>query len=908
MISELQSQAGGLDEELISKLRSKYLKGKKFQSEASKFLDITRLYDIQEIELMAFLAKDAEFNKINCKELQAVQRIIEGFLLFGKIYSVLFSVESIDIDKLENGEYPHFEGKSLDKLITKCTEALDMTVYKLSEDDIKILKNCCITFRNTHPEKSSYLYSFFEKIASSLWNKKDASKSNPKLSIKPSSSLSAKSYTPTKIERMDTEDYVGSILDLDKTSHLGDVSGLKTDERLMLEMWEVMENEVDYETILNQLEAFKTKHSKTGKSSTGINSLLGDTKKDGKLADQAKCAIEAVKIKRDVEQQEQGTSYEQLQKTIRKMEDLGLPLKNGIGKTLSTWYRKAELARKEYYRDYEEKKVTLTLSDLEQINIEDLIEKNRRKPGYDEAKWILENLLKVDRFVSLNDEKEIVEKDIEAFEDWALMVREVVKKYSPVLDRYIDLREKFSQSNENMNDISNLREDEVKIKDNLRDQDELVKKDIDGLKTELVNAPLRRRAEEVELRAFVFMYEAVVLVAGLDRKSAYEDFDKILKASKRFEIEKDARVEKLVKMIKREMHQAAKVKKFVEDLKKRDLNAPIKAIQETLEEINNCQIILEKEGQHLEDYLKKHSPLDDEKKNSLKPSVKKVSQVGRDITNLPQMDEEKEPVKPSEEDFSKERLVEISHTIEDEPKVFEQGLKPYDIEEDSLALYEKQKWETKDVVDNTLRTEEDFTLTSLKNGGAEYTLTDPIDSCKVEKDKKNEKTSTILMNKTSKPKILAPEKKPDEKVQPYRILNPAKDKAIATSGKSSTSNDLVLVPNIPDGTILKIFDGSLEDMNKKEYQKIGFYTCSVFDVVCTIPQILQGDQTKLKIERRIAQSKLQPYLDFNLKERYQKSEQMVVGWIESYISIYQSRCDQFAKELLDEDMVAECAL
>ena len=88
--------------------------------------------------------------------------------------------------------------------------------------------------------------------------------------------------------------------------------------------------------------------------------------------------------------------------------------------------------------------------------------------------------------------------------------------------------------------------------------------------------------------------------------------------------------------------------------------------------------------------------------------------------------------------------------------------------------------------------------------------------------------------------------------------------------------------------------------------KVSLFTCNPFDVVNSIPQLVEDKHVTLKITAKISLDKFKSYMNkaLNAKEsKEEKEEKMISGWVESHISVYQSVCDRISAEFLDTGKV-----
>jgi len=778
---------------------------------------------------MVWMIKEADAKRIRSDKIQALKNNVQDFLLFGNVYSTLFSVEKIDLDKLETNEYAHFTGRDTEKLTRKCLETLKDTITTLSESKIRDLKEACRDFHHSHRDKSSYMHSFFEQIASLLWKPNDKETSglekrrNESVTTKASfKAQTAKSTnSPFKgSDMIEVETY--SAVDTEKfLSQYDDEtpkkpSMAKGDEGVVINILEKAEKStnIDFEELIEELERLKAKHEKSP-SATKLSGLFVDSKK---LVEKIKCAIDAVILKKGVDEEGRVIPYSQLERIVQRIEEVGLPSKTGLCRILSTWYSKAQNARKDYYRVYEKKKDKLNIPDIDKIRIEELIVKNRVKPSYEEAKEILATLKSVKQFTALKDEVEVVEKDMEVFEDLALNVEGVIKKYSPLFEKYIIAKEKYTKHIFEVSSEESAREVE-EIKEALKSKRDSIKKDLDKLKRDLAASPLRRKSEEMSIKIFSWLCETVIFISGVGRKADKEIVEKMIKIGKELELEKDTRIEKVIRLLKLQLSNAQSIKEFVEKMRKNEASVTADEVREKKIELQDCQVLLLTEEDILESY--KTAPLPQKGKESKSKEI-----LMKDRTNLMK--------------------------TEDHPP-------------------------------------REYRIRGLE---------DSMDSNRFKENKaKDEDSLSSLLPGTQ---------------IPARILTPAKTAAPGpkdddeNSRGSSLSAELLAGPKVPEGTILRIYEGCVEDVDEKEYQKLGLYTCDSFDIVDKIPQINSGEEGKLRITRKVPNEKFGEYLTFTFTNRLKKSEKVIAGWIESHISIYQSRCDQIAKELLANEVVAVC--
>ena len=766
---------------MLVKLRKKEQRAKKLNIDASKILENHKTsFTFSDISLMVFIINDAKAKKVISEKIQAVKRNVDDFVLFANVYSILFSVEKIDLDKLEHNDYPHFDGRNTDQLTKKCIETLRDTIPTLSGSKVRDLTETCVQFHNSRRDKSSYMHSFFEQIANIINGKESSG-----LEKRRNESITTKASFKAQTAKSNTSPYKGSDMIEVETysekflSQYDDVpsnkpSMAKGDEGVLLNILEKAEKStnVDFEDLIEELERLQAKHEKSP-SATKFSGLFTDSKK---LVEKIKCAIDAVILKKGLDEEGRVIPYNELERVAKKIEELGLPSKTGLCRVFTTWYSKAQNARKDYYKVYERKKDKLKIQDIDRARIEELAAKNRVKPSYEEAQETLATLKSVKQFTTLKDELEVVEKDLEIFEDLAICVEGLNKKYSPLFEKYILAREKYTKHIYEVNSEESSRELDEK-KEDLKAKRDSIKKDLDKVKKDFAACPLRRKSEELSLRIFSWLCETVFFMSGIGMKASRETVELMIKIGKELESEKDTRIEKVIRLLKLQLSNAQSIKEFVEKMRRNEASVTTDEVYEKKIELRDCQVLLETEEIVLAGY--KTAPLPPRGKESR----------------------------------NKEILMKT---------------------EDSLLV-------------------------------------------------------------------------PGTQI-PARILTPAKapKQDDENSRGSSLSAELLAGPKVPEGTILRIYEGCIEDVDEKEYQKLAIYTCDSFDIVDKIPQINSGEEGRLRITKKVPNDKFEEYLGFTLTNRHKKSEKVIAGWIESHISIYQSRSEQIAKELLANEVVAVC--
>jgi len=104
--------------------------------------------------------------------------------------------------------------------------------------------------------------------------------------------------------------------------------------------------------------------------------------------------------------------------------------------------------------------------------------------------------------------------------------------------------------------------------------------------------------------------------------------------------------------------------------------------------------------------------------------------------------------------------------------------------------------------------------------------------------------------------------------------------------------------NLPEGTILKVYEGSLEHIKDNQNIKVALYTCDSNKTVTKIPELAGNDEDGLKILKKIPKENVEAYLEKTLNSKDEKNLHIMSGWIECSISLYQSRYEQIARDFL----------
>lgn len=105
---------------------------------------------------------------------------------------------------------------------------------------------------------------------------------------------------------------------------------------------------------------------------------------------------------------------------------------------------------------------------------------------------------------------------------------------------------------------------------------------------------------------------------------------------------------------------------------------------------------------------------------------------------------------------------------------------------------------------------------------------------------------------------------------------------------------------IPPGSILRIFDGVLKQVDSNKGPKAELFTCDSYDVVNSLPQLVKEGHASLKITGKFSLSKFQAYFNKclnNFATTKNKEEVVVSGWIESHVEMYQRDLDEISADL-----------
>mmetsp|Transcript_2460 Transcript_2460/g.2093 ORF Transcript_2460/g.2093 Transcript_2460/m.2093 type:complete len:119 (+) Transcript_2460:397-753(+) len=103
--------------------------------------------------------------------------------------------------------------------------------------------------------------------------------------------------------------------------------------------------------------------------------------------------------------------------------------------------------------------------------------------------------------------------------------------------------------------------------------------------------------------------------------------------------------------------------------------------------------------------------------------------------------------------------------------------------------------------------------------------------------------------------------------------------------EKSLTERLMEEKKIRDGTILKIFDGSLKIFENKTLNKMALYSCNSFKLINSLPQIDDGS-SGIKIQGKLLKTKFQSYLNKSLNTIEFNLDRIATGWVESHMSLY----------------------
>lgn len=92
--------------------------------------------------------------------------------------------------------------------------------------------------------------------------------------------------------------------------------------------------------------------------------------------------------------------------------------------------------------------------------------------------------------------------------------------------------------------------------------------------------------------------------------------------------------------------------------------------------------------------------------------------------------------------------------------------------------------------------------------------------------------------------------------------------------------------------------------NDRTCPKAALFTCNSFEVVNSIPQLVEDKHVALKISGRTSFDKFRSYLNRVLNTGEKNTNMKIMsGWIESHLSVYQNTCDQISRDFLENNKV-----
>jgi len=573
-----------LDSELLQKITDKISEGKDLKLRAQEILSHAPYFSVQELKRMARLLKIHEEFNIETEETDKIQKYLNEFLRLLRANSIITNGPLVDLKKLESEEETEILHETVESIIQTCQSALNENLDNIDESKAEKLDEL---FRWFHPEliENSKLKAFFDFLLIKLWKAKARiylQTNYPRTlstiqkfiaDIPHIEQLTREDYTSVKniqhvIKRInkwkeDASEIIDSyskekLLDLTETSQLNQAGAENVKERL----------DLTHSKSKNLLLAHDKEFS--------MYSDLADQRDQlRKIAASIDWIIFALEMKKQLEEDKLTLTYEIVKKAFEDLEKLELPPNRGICKLVVAWHALAESLKKTFEEGYEKKRVQVAKIDVEGEEIQKLITKNKNKLKIEEANQMIQNLENGTKVVSLYDEAEIIKRDINELKIWASSIKMTDDRVSTYFDNF-DQKD-FNKLNFEFDDLNFRRE-------------------INRLKVDMLNLPIRDENCEKTLQLLDFKYEAFVVAHNLKKDITLDEWRKVLKKGEKLSktLENNYQLENILASLRDEIEVAERLKAFVSKFKNPEPQETFyfEELDAAIEEFNHCKIQL----------------------------------------------------------------------------------------------------------------------------------------------------------------------------------------------------------------------------------------------------------------------------------------------------------------------------
>jgi len=553
-VHDLANDFDVADQNLVDALRRRIEQGSKIKDKAEALIVGKNRHSLQDLTLMAIEMRSARLERLKIAEVDELKKRVDEFLMFQKVYGVLFAVEPINFESLQNGKYMSIEeDKPLEDIVEEAESLLDGP-DRLEANEIAKIKEVCgdLKPKEVHSED---LKVFFEKVSVLLW-KEDAKNMLTSESAKTSKDIERFIQNMPELTDLTEHDqeFVKKMEEEGEKIRSwkeGVQNFLSSEpEGLLLEILDEAEGqEPDYEALKLRLMKINFQVNELQTSYITELNVYSDLGEEGKVLQKflnwSNWETKAIDMRKQVDEERKPLKYDDIKKVVEELSELGLPRERGLCAIMVRWHDKLEEVKREYVREYQQKRIRIKANDVDKFKTRKLTERNIGKMSRTNAESMLTLLRSVNEFAILTQEVEVVRGDLQACEDWARRVRETSNEFVNLLDVHEGSHEE--------NPLVQMEEE--------------VSKRLNGLKNQMVELSLREERAEKELMALEWKIEAAMMLNGIKRDSGYEEWRSLLRAGERPE-NSDETVEKLAAKLKDELREADRIKGFLEKLKK----------------------------------------------------------------------------------------------------------------------------------------------------------------------------------------------------------------------------------------------------------------------------------------------------------------------------------------------------
>jgi len=554
-MSEFSWSFGTADQDLIEALKRRVNQGKKIKSQFESFLQDKTKFALADLTEISKSAKEAGFERLKIAEIEQHRKILNDFLIFFKVLSVLFNIEPVTLENIEKGEFLSLEDKQIDEILLEANHLVEETT-EFDRVDLDKLHPICANLKS-EDFYTNDLRNFFEKLLVIL--RKEEAKTLLKTEDKKASKDIESFVTkiPNLIE-MNEEDRMyfkkiqveGEKIFEWKNAHKNFMD-LNPKDKLTDALEQGARSNVDIEALKGELEQINQQVQRLQDWFTRELSIYSDLKEQNDLLNNvhnsANWIVKALDMKAQVINNNKPLNYTEIKTIYEELKKTDLQQEIGLSQVITDWFRKADEVRNKFINEYQRKRIKVRVVDIEQFKVQQLIDKNAEKSNLTQGNEILQTLRSVGTIVFLTQEIDTVNLDIQACKLWSFQVKETLRNYEDVFG---------------LNDM----EEEGKKTSLTEIQDEVIKR-LNEMKTQMGELALRDEEAETNLVIFEWECEAVFALNGLGKENGYDSWKKLINTGEKIMRERKV-IKPLIEKLKTELTEADRIKGFFDRIKK----------------------------------------------------------------------------------------------------------------------------------------------------------------------------------------------------------------------------------------------------------------------------------------------------------------------------------------------------